>query len=260
MLVVITALMLVNSLVTGIATRGAVGVVWSLLMLPAGLIYAVYVTASILICATVVAHLRRRPPPPVPLLPVRWQTHPRTYLVLGTCVVLLTLLREGAFSPAWVLDYYAATTEERVTRSRSATHIATKGGNPSDVMAGRPVHCALECVHPGPSCQAVVASLSCREADPTPGMVMVRGTVSTGPELGLGCYWPLAKRSHVSLHAELELQLQTARTHTTAWFDADITLDSKSRGIQSCYHFRQMVAQELAEQLAKVIQAGLDEN
>jgi len=257
-LITVTALVMMNQLSVVRLVKGEVPYLW--LTWPFALIYALYVTAVLLVCAAVVAHLRRRSLPPVPLLPARWRTHRKTYLVLGACVVLFTLLREGAFGPTCVVGYDAPHVEERTTRSPSGTHIATKGESPPDVMAGRPVHCNLDCVYPEPFCEAVVASLSCVDHEPTPDTVMVRGTVSMTPDFGLACYLPLYKRSDISFHAELELKLLTERTDTTAWSSADVALERTDIGPLSCDSLRMRLAGALARELAEVLQRKLNDN
>lgn len=60
--------------------------------------YALYITATPQVFAALVARVRGRPPLAVPLVPERWATDRRTYLVLGGAIAVLTLLREGAFA------------------------------------------------------------------------------------------------------------------------------------------------------------------
>ena len=225
-------------------------------------IYAVYVTAILLVCAAVVAHLRGRPRLPVPLLPERWRAHRTTYLALTTLVVFFTLLREGGFAPELVASYDVFQAEHRTDTSRNSSfNSATQGDGPPDVMAARPVHCMLDCANRGPTCTAVLEGIRCDDqgdvnANPE-GAVLVQGTISLDDP---ACYFPLYKSSDTRFSAELSVNLATGHTTKSLGLSLQGTLTQDAIGPMSCYSYRRLVAQKITAELAGALQSALNEN
>lgn len=223
-------------------------------------LYALYVTAVLLLCAAAMARLRGRSLLPLPLLSERWRSHPRSYLVLTALVVLLTLLREGAFAPDVVANYDVFQANHRTNTSRNASsNSATLGEGAGDVMAGRRVHCSLQCANPGPTCDAVLETIRCDDArDPNgdpEGAVSVMGTISLDEP---GCFSPLHKSSQTTFGADLSANLSTGRTTTSVGVSIQGTLDQNATGPMSCYSYRRLAGTKIAADIAQALQATLD--
>lgn len=250
---IVTALVLLELVIVG---DGEIPpILW-----PLALVYALYATATILVFVALVARLRGRALRPLPLLPPRWNTHPRAYVGLGVVVGLLTLLREGALLPTLVWNYDVYQAEHRTNTSRdSGGNAATLGEGPGDVMAGRPVHCTLGCAGPGTTCEAILEQIRCDDdsAGASEGSVIVAGTITAEDP---GCYFPLYKSSHTDFHAQLSLDLATGRTTKNIGATIQGTLDQEATGPMSCLSYRRLAAQKIAAEIAAALRATLDAN
>lgn len=258
---IVAALVLLQLLIVG--GTNALAIMWLLAM---G--YALYITATLLVFAALVARVRGRPPLAVPLVPERWATERRTYLVLGGVVAVVTLLREGAFAPALTLNYDVYQAEHRTNTSRSSGGNATTfgkgfgegfGDGQPDLMAGRPVHCQLHCSNPSITCEAVLEQIRCdnhRNPDAAlEGAVMVGGSIGVEDP---SCYFPLYKDSHSNFTAQLSLVLATARTNKAVTATIQGTLAQDATGPMSCWSYRRLAAQKIAAEIAGALQATID--
>ena len=254
---IVAALVLLQLLIVG--GTNAPAIMW---LLAIG--YALYVTATLLVFAALVARLRGRPRLAVPLVPERWATDRRTYLVLGGVVAVLTLLREGAFAPALTLNYDVYQAEHRTNTSRSSGGNATTfgkgfGDGQPDLMAGRPVHCQLHCSNPSTTCEAVLEQIRCdNHRNPNAAL---EGAVTVGGSIGVedpSCYFPLYKDSHSPFTAQLSLVLATDRTNKTVTATIQGTLDQDATGPMSCWSYQRLAAQKIAAEIAGALQATID--
>ncbi len=250
---IVTALVLVHLSVVSGGTAPVI--LWLLAPL-----YALYATAVLLLCAAAMARVRGRALLPLPLLPERWRTHPRSYLVLAAIVVLFTMMREGAFAPELVVDYDVFHAEHRTNTSRNSSFNATTlGEGPGDVMAGRRVHCSLQCTNHGPGCDAVLETIRCDDAHDPNGdperAVFVSGLVSLDEP---GCFFPLHKSSHTTFGAELDATLSTGRTTKSVGLSIQGTLEQSATGPMSCYSYRQLAGTKVAVDIAQALQTTLD--
>lgn len=224
-------------------------------------VYAGYVTAAILVAGAALSRVRGRPLRPIPLVPQRWSTTSRAYLILAALVALLTGLREGSFAPELILDYDVFQATHRTNTSRSSSsNSTTMGDGTTATMAGQPLACSFQCTNRGPTCAAVLQTLRCDgdDADDSTGpLVIAQGLVTLDDP---GCYFPLYKDSHTRYSAQLTLSASRPGSTKSVSLNIDGTLTQDATGPMSCHNYRRLAAQKIAAELAGALQATLDTN
>lgn len=222
-------------------------------------VYALYVTAVVLLLVTAIAKLRALETPSLPLLRAPWRSHPRSTWILGGFVVAVTLLREGAFDPM-VVDFDLYSAEHRVQTQRTANVSSQSWGEgPPETMAGKPVHCSLSCSSRSETCAMVLDRIRCDDDrenlsfENTP-FVTVGGMLRIeDPD----CYVPLVKEHLISFSGDLSANLATNRVQRSMSVSLRGDLDQRAVGPMSCRNFRRMAAATIAEQVAQNLQAAL---
>jgi hypothetical protein len=235
----------------------AVLVVWS------------YPLAAIFLVEWAWGRLHHRGVPAIPGLSDATCRRRGPWIALAGWVLLVTLAREGAFAPGFVLgvNWWNATDTWSGARNTSSNGVTTGTEAPAQVFAGQPLSCTASCTSPGEVCETVVRELGC---DPD-ASTMRTGTFRITVE-DPWCYLPLRKQAtlHVSLDGDLFASLDADQRDAEGlprWhiqrsvsLSIDGTLAGVMTGVSSCFAFRRHLGHELAGRLRDEINATLAES
>lgn len=223
-------------------------------MLPAAAVFWLYLCCAALLLEWLVTWRRGLPAPELPFGPPSLRGQRRTRNALFTFVVLVTFVREGAFSPEleYNFDLYQARWSTQVNTDSSSTSSAS--GNGQARLRGRFVDCGgLSCGSGGARCQAFRQHLRCDDARgvPTGPVAYVSGSVGFGPEPS--CYTPLFKSAQERFHASLTISASSPGAITTHSLQLDADIEQSLTGLASCLTFHRLLGRQAAELTAEAL-------
>ena len=199
--------------------------------------------------------------PELPFGPPAWSGQRWTLRVLVGFVVLVTLLREGAFAPDLTYDINLQTSHRTTTQNTTTSASSTAmDGAVQPRLAEARVQCLVTCSPNTAMCEAFTRRFRCDEPDPTstaPAAIL-SGTVSFGAEPF--CYTPLYKSGRVPVIAMLSLDISTPSSRGSHSINLTGDIAQTMTGIGSCYTFRRQMGEQGAEMLAQALNDYIQAN
>jgi len=195
--------------------------------------------------------------PDLPGVPDGLNADRKLIAVAAAFVLLVTLAREGAFLPAFVLNLNWWDASHTVSRNSSSSSSSTSMGTGEVFYAGRPLHCSLMCNGDEVGCAVFRAIVTCDDREPEPGGVLV-SIMLTIPEVS--CYTPLAKSADVSYTAEVDLSVVDGMSRKSSGLSITGNVSQEMSGLASCYVFRQELAKVISREVTTQIDSHLAAN
>jgi hypothetical protein len=221
-------------------------------MLPLALVYALYVTAALLLLKASVDLILRRPRWTVPLLGRRLGAL-ASYLLLLLFVAQLTLLREGMI-PSLSFGYDIAWTHRDVHTSTQSDRSASWQGRRPEPLLGRPIACRASCSRGGELCEKIVRDL-CEDAHSTsPNAVQVELSVTVEDPF---CYLPLLKRDRLPFTAAVRIRSVSPASRTSIDLSISGTVEQRSIGPMSCRTYLRKTAPPIEREIFKAMMSAL---
>lgn len=206
---------------------------------------------------------RRRSHPELPIGPPAWNGRRGTLYVLVAIVVVVTLLREGAFAPrfTYVFNRYTSERTHHFDTHTGGTTTAVGDAAPTK-LAGHYVECNVSCSPLGNLCDAFRSRFKCDNDHPdrpvrTPP-VTVFGSVSFGSDPF--CYTPLYKSGATDIHATLNIGVSAPEGTASHSFTLTGNITQSMSGIASCYTFSRLLGEEGANILANAVNQYIQAN
>lgn len=255
-----------------VVTAAVVALVWAVSLLRHGfslwvppmtvVLWACLVSVALLIEWAVLARSGRGVPHlPGPLAPLSGDRR-----VVGAMLVFLaavTLLREGALAPSFVLAMNAYSTQSSHNTQESTSGRSQAMGPGTEArMAGSYVSCQVICQPSGAVCDQLQADLLCdnHRGPNTGGRSVVYAQVNVTHSGDPMCYVPLYKSASSRMDATADLN--TARGGASAHQHLTITstLEHTMTGMGSCYAFKEQVGRQHAQRVGASLNAIIRAN
>jgi hypothetical protein len=233
-------------------------------LFPLAMVLWAYLLSGLLLVEWGVLRALRRGVPALPVGPDSWSGKRATLVTLLGVAGVVTLLREGALAPTFVLDMSWSSTHTQSQRSATVTSSEmTLSGSPVR-LAGRYVDCTGLLCGAGDLCGGFRARLHCDSDDakrPRPGYgarALVSGTVSFPPDPF--CYEPLYKKADVQFSGTITVGGSTLGASKSVFIDLNDSISEERTGLSSCYAFRRHMGAEAADLVADEINSALRNN
>jgi hypothetical protein len=215
-------------------------------VLPFALLFWAYLLSLALLLLWLVAWRRGLEAPALPYGPARWRGQQRTLYALAGFAFLMTLLREGAFSPDLELNFDLYSNNSSWTSQTNSSFSSNYTTEPVR-LAGRFIDCTgLSCSPRGALCEAFERSFSCQNSARVPEgpVASVFGSVSFNGDPF--CYTPLYKSAGVSLSGNFTISASSPGGSVGHSLLLSSQLAQTTTGIASCLTFQRLLAQQAA--------------